>query len=78
MNGNLSTIREDGFRVLTRELGVADTVNFLRQFEGGSGNYTEECHAALAGITIDDIVANIKKVRGDKKEWYCRLAQRAR
>ena len=64
MNGNLSAIREEGFRVLTRELGVADTVNFLRQFEGGSGNYTEERKIALDGITIDDIAANIKKRKG--------------
>ena len=64
MNGNLSTIREKGFRVLTRELGVADTVNFLRQSEGGSGNYTEERETALAGITIDDIAANVKKRSG--------------
>ena len=61
MNGNLSAIREEGYRVLVRELGVADTENFLLQFEGSSGNYTEEREAALAGITIDDIVANIKK-----------------
>ena len=64
MNGNLSALREEGFRVLARELGAADTVNFLRQFEGGSGNYTEEREAALAGITIDEIVANIKKSKG--------------
>ena len=61
MNGNLSAVREEGFRVLTRELGVADTVIFLRQFESGSGNYTEERENDLAGITIDDIVASIKK-----------------
>ena len=64
MNGNLSAVREEGFRVLARELGAADTVNFLRQFEGGSGNYTEERSTTLAGITIDDIVANIKKSKG--------------
>jgi hypothetical protein len=33
MDGNLNTIREKGFRVLPRELGAADTVNFPRQFE---------------------------------------------
>ena len=64
MNGNLSAVREEGFRVLTRELGVADTVIFLRQFESGSGNYTEERENALAGITIDDIAASIKKRKG--------------
>jgi hypothetical protein len=61
MNGKLSTIREEGFRVLAKRLGTADTVNFLRQFEDGSGNYTEERDSVLAGITIDDIAENIRK-----------------
>jgi hypothetical protein len=60
MNSNLSAIREDGFRVLVKELGAAGTVNFLRQFENGSGNYTEDRDALLAGITIDDIAESIK------------------
>ena len=59
MKGNLSMVRENGYRVLVRELGAADTVIFLRQFEGGSGNYTEERQTTLAGVTIDEIVARI-------------------
>jgi hypothetical protein len=42
-------------------LGTAGTVNFLRQFESGSGNYTKEREQLLDGITIDDIVARIEK-----------------
>lgn len=61
MNANLNTIREEGFRVLVKELGTAGTVNFLRQFESGSGNYTEEREAAHAGITIDEIAARIQR-----------------
>lgn len=50
MKGNLSMVRENGFKVLVRELGTADTVIFLRQFEAGSGNYTEERQTTLAGV----------------------------
>jgi hypothetical protein len=66
MDGNLNTLREKGFRVLVRELGAADTVNFLRQFENGSGNYTEERESALAGITGDEIAARIKERKKEK------------
>jgi hypothetical protein len=64
MNSNLSAIREEGFRALVKGLGTTGTANFLRQFENGSGNYTEEREAMLTGITIDDIVASIKSRKG--------------
>lgn len=60
MNTNLKTIREEGFRVLADGLGTVGAVNFLRQFESGSGNYTEEREKLLEGITMDEIVARIK------------------
>jgi hypothetical protein len=59
MNTDLNTIREKGLEVLTRELGATATVRFLRQFENGCGNYTEERDALLQDVTIDDIVASI-------------------
>jgi hypothetical protein len=57
-------IREEGFRVLKKELGTAGTVNFLRQFESGHGDYTEEREALLKENSIDDIVARIEKRKG--------------
>jgi hypothetical protein len=66
MNANLNTIREEGFRVLVSNLGTAGTVNFLRQFESGSGNYTEEREMLLEGITIDDIATRIIKRKEQK------------
>ena len=65
MNANLNTIREDGFRILVKGLGTAGAVNFLRQFENGSGNYTKERETAHAGITIDEIASRIKERRRD-------------
>ena len=61
MNANLNVIREEGFRILIKGLGTVGTVNFLRQFESGSGNYTEERETTHSEITIDEIAARIKK-----------------
>jgi hypothetical protein len=61
MNNNFSAIRESGFRALLRELGVAGTVTFMRQFENGSGDYTAERGGALSGITIDDISESVRR-----------------
>ena len=61
MIGNLSEIRNGGYRALTRELGVAGTVVFLRQIESGSGNYTEERQALLDENSVDTIAERIRK-----------------
>jgi len=61
MIGNLNVIRNEGYRALIRELGTAGTVVFLRQFENGSGNYTEERQMMLNENSIDDIAERIKK-----------------
>ena len=61
MIGNLSVIRNEGYRALTRELGAAGTVVFLRQFENGSGNYTEERRAMLDENSVDAIAERIRK-----------------
>lgn len=68
MNNNLSAIREEGFRLLVNGLGTAGAITFLRQFDGGSGNYTEERQSLLEGITIDEIVLRIKERKGQKEE----------
>ena len=61
MIGNLSVIRNEGYRALTRELGVAGTVLFIRQLENGRGNYTEERRAMLDKSALDEIAERIKK-----------------
>ena len=60
MISDLSAIREKGFDVLTRELGASGMAIFIRQFENGSGDYTEERSELLKDVTIDDIVSSIK------------------
>ena len=64
MTSDLTVIRERGFSALTKELGPSGMAIFMRQFDNGSGNYTEEREELLKDITIDDIVASIKNRKG--------------
>jgi hypothetical protein len=66
MIGNLNAIRNEGYRALTRELGAAGAVVFLRQFENGSGNYTEERQSIINGHSVDLIAERIRKRNSHK------------
>lgn len=46
--------------VLTRDLGIVDTLRFLGQFQAGSGDYTAERGVWLDDLTLDAIVTEIK------------------
>lgn len=63
MNYDPHAIREEGLRILQKGLGAAGTAIFLRQFAGGSGNFTEDRGSAQAGMTIDEIAERIKRRR---------------
>ena len=67
MNGNAAmdyrnpaVVRKAGMTALQKELGTVGAVYFLRQFEVGTGNYTEERDQLLAGITLDEIVKGVR------------------
>ena len=49
------TIRKIGLEVLTKELGPLGMALFMRQYDRGYGNYTEERNELLKDITIEDI-----------------------
>lgn len=57
----LNEITRNAIDLLSKEMGIADTVRFLNQFTTGYGNYTEERDALFKGMTLDDILAEIKK-----------------
>jgi hypothetical protein len=61
MIGNPNAIRNEGYRVLTKGLGAAGTAIFLRQFESGNGNYTEERRAMLDENSVESIAERIRK-----------------
>ena len=49
--------------VLTRDLGIVDTLRFLGQFRTGSGDYTAERGEWLDDLSLEDIVSGIKSKR---------------
>lgn len=61
----LSEITKQAIRLLVRELGAADAARFIGQFTTGYGDYTKERKELFKGLTIDDVV---QEVRGQRQE----------
>jgi hypothetical protein len=58
---SISEITHQATAVLTRELGFADALRFLRQFNTGIGNYTEERDAMFCDLTPDQFFAEARR-----------------
>jgi hypothetical protein len=56
----LAEVTHQAIEILTRELGVADTLRFVGQFTTGYGDYTAEREILFADTTLDQIIAAIK------------------
>jgi hypothetical protein len=61
---SVSEITRDGIRILCKELGVVETARFINHFSVGYGDYTEEREQLFAGMTLDDILSEMKRMRG--------------
>ena len=59
----LTEITRNAIDLLSKEMGIVDTVRFLNQFTTGYGNYTEEREALFKDMTLDEILVAIKKAR---------------
>jgi len=59
---NPAMIRKAGMSALTKELGTVGAAYFMRQFSTGQGDYTAERDKWLAGISLDDIVKNVREL----------------
>ena len=59
-------IRARGVKALTRELGPAGMVQFMQQFGSGHGDYTRERHKILDKLTVDEVVAAIRRKRAKR------------
>jgi len=55
-----SLLRKAGIDALTNSLGAVGMASFIRQFDKGSGDYTAEREKTLAGVTMDEVIAEIK------------------
>ncbi len=62
----LSEITRHAIDLLSKEMGIVDTVRFLNQFTTGYGDYTEEREALFKDLTLDEILASIKKLPGQQ------------
>jgi hypothetical protein len=47
--------------VLSKELGIVETVRFLTQFGTGFGDYTRERDTIFRGLTMDNILSEIRQ-----------------
>jgi hypothetical protein len=56
----LAEITRRAIKMLSQELGPADTVRFMAQFSGGSGDYTTERATLFAGRTVAELAAEIR------------------
>jgi hypothetical protein len=62
----LIEITQQAIALLTKEIGIVDTVRFLNQFTTGYGDYTEEREALFAHLTLEEILAALKQSRGQQ------------
>jgi len=59
----LAEITQEATCVLCKEIGVVNTIRFINQFTIGYGDYTKEREQLFAGMSLSDIVSEIKKMR---------------
>lgn len=60
---NQSELRNRGFRALAEALGWANAVRFLRQYDPGSGNYTEERRTLLPDWDASTLIQKAKELQ---------------
>jgi len=56
----LSEINEEAIRLLSQEMGAADTARFINQFTTGFGDYTEERKKLFKGLTLKEVAREIR------------------
>jgi len=59
----LAEITTEALKILCREIGVVDTLRFVRQYTTGYGDYTAQREQLFAKTTLDRIVEEIKGTR---------------
>lgn len=64
---NQSELRHRGFQALTEALGWVNAVRFLRQYDPGSGNYTEERRTLLPDWDASTLVREAAKLQEPRK-----------
>jgi len=63
MTKPLAEVTQEAIGILCREMGIVNTIRFVNQFIIGYGNYTEEREALFEDMSLDEIIAEIKRTR---------------
>ena len=61
-------LRETGFRALTGAIGWVNAVRFLRQYDPGSGDYTEERRTILPEWDAETLLRKARELH-EPAEW---------
>ncbi len=62
----LHQVTEHAIAVLTREIGLADTIRFVNQFGSGYGDYTAEREELFGSVGLDEILFEITRARAEE------------
>jgi hypothetical protein len=57
----IEEITQEAIRLLSRKLGVADTMRFLSQFITRSGDYTNDRDALLGDPSVEELFAEARR-----------------
>lgn len=60
-------LQQKGMDILVRELGYEEAIRFMLQFSKGSGDYTKDRKAMLAGATLEGLLeSSAKRIKAAK------------
>jgi hypothetical protein len=59
----LEELTDQAMDLLCRELGVVNTLKFLRQFARGTGDYTRDRDALIGHLTVEEIFAEARRLQ---------------
>ena len=63
----LNEITLEAVEVLSREIGIVNTLRFINQFTTGYGDYTQERARIFEDMTLDEILNEIKEMHAYSK-----------
>jgi hypothetical protein len=59
-------LRREGWIALTERLGVSGAIRFMMQYDTGHGDHTVERGDLLAGLTLEQAIAEIRARQGTR------------
>ena len=59
----LAEVSQEAISLLCKEIGVVNTLRFINQFTNGYGDYTKEREELFNGMSLNDIISEIKSMR---------------